>query len=110
MKTDKINNYTNFGAIRVPTGYSKAGRRASDICHYINREIKTRGHAIYSECDVMFFCNSIDEDKAERILCKNNIDYTRNAIADIADPIVKQEWFLTGDSNILLDWYLKFRK
>lgn len=102
--------HVTFGAIRVSTGYSNAGRRAKEVCHRINREIDIRGRAIYPESDVMFFRNSIDEDKAERILCKENVAYSRNAIADIADTFVKQEWALTGDSNILLDWYYRYRK
>ncbi len=110
MNVNLDNHHVHFGAIRVKTGQTEAGKIAREICHRINHEVGLKGHAIYPESNVMFFRNIADEDKAENILSKENINYTRNAIADIADTYIKQEWAQTGDSNILLDWYLKNRK
>ena len=99
----------SFGAIRVPTGYSDAGRKAKDVCNRIDGELNVRGRAIYPESDVMFFRNSQDEDKAQEILIKENVKHSRNPIADIADTFTTQKWAQYGDSNILLDWYIKHK-
>ena len=106
----KTNVNVSFGAIRVATGYTEAGRKAKNVCNRIDDELNIRGRAIYPESDVMFFRNSQDEDRAEEILLKEKVKYSRNPIADVADTFATQEWAETGNSNILLDWYIKSKK
>ena len=97
----------SFGAIRVSTGCSAAGRKAKDACNRIDNELNVKGRFSSPESDVMFFRNSRDEDKAEEILRNEKVDYTRNPIADVASTSTTLEWAETGNSNILLDWYVK---
>lgn len=106
MNINSNDNYVNFGALRVTTGLSEAGKKADQVCHRIFRELNPGGITGSGEYHAMFFRNKIDEAKATKILHDANVPYTRSDLADIADRITQQEWAQTGDPLILNKWYM----
>lgn len=105
MKVNMNNNYVNFGAIRVTTGSSEAGKKADEVCRRIFREINPGG-ITGSDYHAMFFRNRVDEAKASTMLSKANIPYAASELADIADTFTAQEWAKTGDPMVLNRWYI----
>lgn len=104
MNINMNNNYVNFGAIRVTTDSSAAGKKADEVCRRIFREINPGG-LTGGDYHAMFFRSRIDEAKASAMLSEAKVPYTVSDLADIADIYVAQEWAKTGDPMVLNRWY-----